>query len=106
MRTPGRPRLLHRAHPKFGWPQGCTRCAIRPGTGLASVVIDRLRLTALDSSAVESSAGHDQGVRVHELAKPIQDFDKVARRRRSGMLVALSLAFALVQLDAAIVNVA
>lgn len=42
----------------------------------------------------------------YELASRVEGVDRGARRRRAGMLVALSLAFALVQLDATIVNVA
>lgn len=61
----------------------------------------------LDSSRIESSARHHECMTFHAVAERTRDL--IARpsdARRATTLVALSLAFALVQLDATIVNVA
>jgi len=58
------------------------------------------------SSGVESFPRHDGGMTTYDLAEQATELTRAGRRRRTITLVALSLTFALVQLDATIVNVA
>lgn len=69
--------------------------------GLRTVVY----VAGLDSSGAESSAGHHEGMTPQTITRKTRGVTS-AGRRRVVTLMAVSLAFALVQLDATIVNVA